>query len=118
MFIIRKISTDECFISCNPRTDDVVQFFPEQYSTTQGDLEIYIGPEALCMDNCANDKALKARVDNGSVVLEEFDGTSSDPNNPEPNIIWGNLIGTHPIQQISWPYDQDGNYIVPAAYNP
>jgi hypothetical protein len=117
MYIVHVKNTGEKFLSYNPREDDICKSIVElQFNTTPDNIDFYITSDSLCFE-IRMGKPCKPVLNNGAMVLEEYESVIDDPDN-EGQALWQNLLATHQTQLISYPYDENGNFVIPEEFIP
>lgn len=104
-------------INVNPREDDVYSVLVEQQNEVKENIEFWLACDT-CGDRARRGESnIKPVYSNGVVTVEEYESLIEDPDNPgQP--LWQNLLATNSTKLISWPYDEEGKFIEPAAYMP
>lgn len=119
MFIIRKKSTGELRVWANKRTDDFLINIGESFDgTTNEDIEIFLLPDSS-QYFLKLDKYFEIREDVDGIFLDIRQKPTYDMSDPEnPVEIPGAFIESLPTKSIDFPYNQNGEFVVPDEFIP
>jgi len=117
MYIVHRKNENEIFLSLNLREDDICKVIVEQqYQDVKENFDFYITSDVLCFQ-IRGGKIVKPVLNNGVMVLEEYESVIEDPDNAgQP--LWQNLLATHPTKLIEYPYDENGDFVIPEQFIP
>ena len=116
MYIIKKISDNTLHVWVNKREDDIFKYVPSQINTVESNIEIYLLPDSVCMENCMHGLISKGEEVNGEVVLQVYESINGTEEAP----VWNNKLATHPTINIPYEdlYDENNEFVEPAEFIP
>lgn len=124
MFIIKKISDNSLHLWTNLRTENFAMYLPKNLNTNIQDIEIYLLPDSTKNKIEVFDKIPKAVEISGIPALELYESLTAIEEDAagqpleEPILSFHNLLETIPTKLIEYPYDKDGNFVIPEEFIP